>query len=340
MRPWIPRASRFMSPLGRMLSNRAKQAIGFARRHRRLTLTATMAFLSVLYGVTCFLMVQSLTSVDRKPQEDNPAKHGLAYEDVTFRSRDGLSLSGWYIPGAPNAPGIIFVPGFDSNRSGDHAVDIADRLVHQGFGALLFDLRGQGSSATTSASGGWFERFDVLGAFNYLKSRGLPASRIGVLGLSMGAASAVFAAAEEPGISALALDSPYANVTSLIADETARRTFIPRWVAPIFIPTARIMARVADGIDLGKMAPEQAIKKVPYPVLVMQGSTDTRIPLAHGQAVYRAAAPGSQLWVVDGAGHVDEFALRPDEYIQRLMTYYNERLAGKTAAAHATEAVR
>jgi pimeloyl-ACP methyl ester carboxylesterase len=41
---------------------------------------------------------------------------------------------------------VIFVHGLDSERSSDGAVDLAARLVGQGYNVLLFDLRGHGRS--------------------------------------------------------------------------------------------------------------------------------------------------------------------------------------------------
>ena len=166
-----------------------------------ISLVSILVALVVLYGLISFLIARGVTSVDRDPQEDHPSNYGLVFEDVEFDSRDGeVSLSGWYLPGDASAPHLIFVHGNGSVRSGDNAVDIASRLVGRGYNSLLFDLRGRGASEGDTASGGFFERQDVLGAFDYLVAeRGASPDRIGLVGFSLGAATSIMSAALEPG---------------------------------------------------------------------------------------------------------------------------------------------
>ncbi len=69
---------------------------------------------------------------------------------------EGLLLSGWYLSGDADAPHVIFVHGLNGVRSGDNAVELADRLVERGYSVLLFDLRGHGSSQDGRLSGGYY----------------------------------------------------------------------------------------------------------------------------------------------------------------------------------------
>ena len=239
----------------------------------------------------------------------------------------GPTLRGWYIHGETGGPVIVCVHGLGSKRSGDEAVKIAAGLAERGFGSLLFDLRGHGDSDDGRVSGGYFERLDALGAFDYLIGRGVPAPSIGFLGFSMGAATTVLAAAEEEATGAIVLDSPYAKATEFIANEAARKTPFPKWSVPLFVPTTRLMAATIYGINLGAMEPERAVAGLGYPILVIHGTADTRIPLDNGVRVHGAAPPGSRLWLVEDADHVDAFKVEPKEYIDRLVAYYDERLA-------------
>ena len=162
----------------------------------RVVLPVALVVLAVLYGLVSFLIAQGVTKADRDPQEDHPSNYGLAFEDIEFPSQRGdLVLSGWYLPGDESSPHLIFVHGIGSVRSGDNAVELAARLVEQGYNMLLFDLRGHGSSGGDTVSGGYFERWDVLGAFDYLVERGIDPGRIGLMGFSMGAATSILAAA-------------------------------------------------------------------------------------------------------------------------------------------------
>ena len=295
-------------------------------RKVRVVLPVVLVVLAVLYGLVSFLIAQGVTKADRDPQEDHPSNYGLAFEDIEFPSQRGdLVLSGWYLPGDESSPHLIFVHGIGSVRSGDNAVELAARLVEQGYNVLLFDLRGHGSSGGDKVSGGYFERWDVLGAFDYLVERGIDPGRIGLMGFSMGAATSILAAAEEPRITALVADSPYADASDLIAREAARKTPFPLWLMPIFIPTTKLMAKGIYGIDIGALVPEEEAAHLDFPLLIIHGTDDQRIPLEHGERVFKAAKAGSIMWRAPGVDHVDAFLTYPDEYVDRVTEYFGSR---------------
>ena len=296
------------------------------KRSVRLAAAGFLALVVVLYGLVAFLIAQGVTKADRDPQEDHPTNYGLVFDDVEFLSRrKDVNLSGWYVPGQDSSPHLIFVHGIGSVRSGDNAVELAARMVDLGYNVLLFDLRGHGSSGGDKVSGGFFEKLDVLGAFDYLVERGVDPSRIGLMGFSMGAATSIMAAAEEPRITAVAADSPFADASDLIAREAARKTPFPEWMMPIFIPTTKLMAKQIYGIDIGSLVPEESVAELGYPVIVIHGLADDRIPWEHGQRVASAADEGSSIWLVPGVDHVDAFLTHPDEYVARVSEYFGSR---------------
>ena len=45
-----------------------------------------------------------------------PARYGFAYQDVAFRTADGVRLSAWYIP-ARNGAAVVLLPGAGSTRT-------------------------------------------------------------------------------------------------------------------------------------------------------------------------------------------------------------------------------
>ena len=304
-----------------------KQRLGI-RRAIRYGIPIIVVLLVAIYGFISFTITSGITKYERKPQEDSPAAYSLQHEDVEFVSRGGdVNLSGWYIPGEGEGPVIIFVHGIGSVRSGAEAVDLAARLVARGFGVLMFDLRGHGKSGGEFISGGYFERQDVLGAFDFLLRQGIPSERIGFIGFSMGAGTTILAAAEEPDICALVADSPYSDISDLIAQETARKTVFPEWLAPGFLPGVNLMAKILYDIDIGVLVPEEAVKILPYPIMIIHGTNDTRISLEHGKKIFDAAHPASTMWVVPGVDHVQSFTEHPEEYVEKVADYFDEQLA-------------
>lgn len=300
------------------------------KRVARWGIPVVLVSVVVAYGLISYLIASALTTVERKEQEDHPEAYDLRFEEVEFFSREGdVNLRGWYLPGDKGKPTLIFVHGIGSIRTGDNAMALASRLISHGYNVLLFDLRAHGSSGGDKVSGGVHEQQDVLGAFDSLVEQGIPSDSIGLLGFSMGAATALLAASQEPAIHAVVADSPYSNASDLMARETARKTIFPRWLAPIFVPTAKLMADKLHGIDVGSLVPEEAVESLRYPVLVIHGEGDTRIPFEQGVKVYEAAPQGSSIWLVPNVEHVDAFLTYPDEYVDRVMAYYETRLGGR-----------
>lgn len=68
-----------------------------------------------------------------------PARLGAAFEDVSFRTSDGLKLKGWYVP-SKNGAAVVVYPG----RTGPQKQ--VRMLVRHSYGALLFDRCGEAES--------------------------------------------------------------------------------------------------------------------------------------------------------------------------------------------------
>lgn len=85
-------------------------------------LVLVLLFLLALIGMSYWISTLLLYG-HRHPLTRTPAEYGLAYEDVTFRSKDGLSLQGWWLPAAAtqrnrSEPVVILLHPFLGNRHG------------------------------------------------------------------------------------------------------------------------------------------------------------------------------------------------------------------------------
>src|SRR4029078_1306298 len=105
---------------------------------------------------------------------------GSAYENVSFKTSDGLTLKGWYVP-SKNGAAVISFPG----RKGTQKP--ARMLARHGYGVLLFDRRGEGESEGDPNAWGWNGYRDVDAAVRFLRARpDVRDNRIGGIGLSVG----------------------------------------------------------------------------------------------------------------------------------------------------------
>ena len=296
----------------------------------RVLLPSLLAVALALYLVIALAMVYlSTRPEERKPFEARPGDFAIAYEEVSFTPRDGaLRLEGWLLTGSPGSPFLIFVHGIGGQRTNAGAVELASRLVREaGYSVLMFDLRAHGTSEGNRVTAGQLERYDVLGAYDFLLTRGAQPGRVGLIGQSYGAGLAIMAAALEPGFAAIVADSPFSSVEDKATHEVALRTPFPESIVPIFTPPARLFANLLYGIDMGDLKPVRDVAKLPYPVLVIHGEADTRTPVSQGRRVYAAAPPGSELWTLAGVEHTQAFPTHPDEYVQRVKAYLSSRLS-------------
>ena len=306
--------------------------MGWLQRLNRwhILLTGILLFLAFLYGGVSVFLANGVTKAEREAFDHTPTEYNLPFNNVEFSTRGSeIILRGWHIPADEGVGTIIFVHGLGNNRAGDEAVDLASRLWAEGFNTLLFDLRGHGTSGDGKVSGGYFEQNDLLGAYDFLVEQGVSSDSIGVIGFSMGAATSVLGASQEPGIRALVVDSPFAKASDLITQEVARRTPAPEWLVPLFGPGTKMAADILHDIKLGDIDPESAVAGIGYPILLIHGMKDERIPVEQGIRVHDAAHESSIIWLVPDSDHVDAFLNFSDEYTERVVTYFRGRLGVK-----------
>lgn len=261
------------------------------------------------------------------PQVDTAAYAMPRPEDVTFPSRDpAVTISGWWIPSAdPTAPAIVVVHGHTSCKRDDDVLLPAGMVYRRGFSVLLIDLRDHGDSTHEDLryAGGTEEFADVLGAWDWLQStRSIPAGRIGLLGISLGAATVLIASGEEPDVEATWEDSSYADIGVAIRAELARNGY------PQFLETGGIvMARLLSGDDLRTRSPLVAVSRMTgRKLFITHGVEDDRLSVDYATtliAVAEAAGVDVASWIVPGAGHTQAMWLQPDAYEQRLAEFFD-----------------
>jgi fermentation-respiration switch protein FrsA (DUF1100 family) len=290
----------------------------------RVTLSIALAFLVIFVGISAYLGY-SMTRAERVPLTEDPSVMGLTYENVAFPSMDeDLTLRGWFLPSEAGYPAIIMVHGNGYNRDDPTigTLDIAAQLVQSGYNVLMFDLRGYGESGGSTVGGGYLEKQDLEGAVAYIKSRGF--DRIGVIGFSLGAVTALLAAAEDNDIAVVVSDSSYADLNDVMGPEFEKRTKAPL----IFLRPILFMIKILYGVDFAAIRPVAVVSEInPRPILFIHGSDDTTIPVSHVSILFEAAQnPQDELWIVPGAGHTQAYKLHPAEYMQRVTDFFDAGL--------------
>ncbi len=280
------------------------------------------AALGLTYLLVSAWIAWRFTRVRRTPPTGGHA--GMEQHEVQFPARDGRAgISAWYLPAAPRQGAVILVHGKDGCRA-EHkspSLDLAQRLRATGLSVLMIDLRGHGRSSPARLSYGWHERHDVLGAVDFLLARGYAPGRIGVLGVSMGGTTAALAAAEEPAIGALVIDSAFASFEQMIERQYARQVALPA----LFLPGALAIGRLLIGVDVRRVQPLACMPQLRgRPVLVIHSQGDRFVPASDAHAL--AEACGGECWRTDNQGHTGSYRAVPLAYEVRVTTFFARHL--------------
>lgn len=257
---------------------------------------------------------------------NNPAVYNLKYEDFQLPARnDGLSIAAWYIASEDNEKAIILVHGRDDSRTKAFAnqfVTFASVLHGAGYSVLMIDLRGHGQSAASRYTFGLKERWDVLGAVDWLEGRGYQAGKIGVLGYSLGAASVIGAAADEQDIGAIWIDSAYTDIKSVIARNWVNEAGLPL----LFLQPSEWMTELLYGYDITASRPIDEIGKIaPRPIFLTHCTTDAMIPFSSMDSLIEVAQ-NTQSWAIPGCEHALGYKIVPDEYNRKVIAFFNSSL--------------
>lgn len=256
-----------------------------------------------------------------------------APQDVELRSRDrsiaNLTLRAWWIPGAKaNGPSVILVHGHATCRRDDNILLPAGMLHRHGFGVLLVDLRDNGDSDDEDLrwAAGTDEYLDVLGAWDWVRAQGVPAERIGILGMSFGAATTVIAGGEEPRVRAVWEDSSFADIGEAISDYLVHEGY------PAFLePGALIVPRVVAGDDLLSKSPLAEIPSYAGRRLaIVHGAADTMLNVRYAKELIAAAETSGvdlrESWIVPGMDHTRAVIEQREAYEPRLVRFFSDAL--------------
>jgi fermentation-respiration switch protein FrsA (DUF1100 family) len=217
-----------------------------------------------------------------------PKAEGLAYEDVWFPARDGVTLHGWWVP-APNAR--VTLLWFHGN-----AGNIGDRVDNIGYlhrvlraNVFIFDYRGYGQSQGSRGDLSEEATYrDGEGALAYLRSRpDVTGPRLVYFGRSLGAAIAVELARAQPP-AGLILETAF---TTLKDVARVHYPFVPLWFLRTKYESLRKMSEIR------------------VPLLILHGDRDEVVPLEQAHRLYAAANEPKRLYVIRGASHNDTYVV-------------------------------
>jgi hypothetical protein len=194
----------------------------------------------------------------------------LPYRTTTFRTADSVVLSTWIIPAAhDDSTGmwVLLCHGQTGNLATTTRPEYYADLRMIGVNILAFDWRGFGASEGSPSEAGLYR--DATAAYEYLRTvEHVPADQIIIFGHSLGTAPAIELATRVPAAGLVVEGAP--------ASVRQRGQELYPWLPLSLISSIEFNS-------LGR------IGQVKMPKLFFHAVADTRIPIAHGRALFAAA---------------------------------------------------
>lgn len=246
---------------------------------------------------------------------------GLNAIAFTTPSESGSVISGWHTrptnsnSANANSGVIVLLHGVRGSRLA--MVDRARMLNEAGYATVLIDFQAHGESPGREITMGYLERHDVRAAVAYAR-REHPHEPIGVIGVSLGGAAALLGSPLE--IDALVLEAVYTTIDVAVHNRVAD---LLGPLAPV--PTSLLLMQLQPrlGIATSELRPIDHIARVDCPVFVLSGTNDRHTTVADDDALLAAAVEPKQLWMVDGAAHVDLYGHDPARYRDHVLQFFH-----------------
>jgi len=264
--------------------------------------TGIVLLLSYLaIAIVVYFRQGSLLYFPDKDVRQTPAAVNLAFEDISFRTRDGITIAGWFVPSEDEKGVLLFCHG--------NAGNISDRLdsiniFHQlGLSVLIFDYRGYGKSEGRPSERGTY--LDAEAAWDYLvKEKRKSPERIILFGRSLGGAVAAETALRK-NAALLILESSFTSVPDLALK------FYP-WLPVRFLAIFRYAS-----ID--------KVGRIRCPKLIIHSPDDEIVPFGHGTALYDKASGPKEFLRIRG-GHNEGFLASGGIYVEGLRDFLSRYL--------------
>ncbi len=255
------------------------------------TILIIIAALLLLFILIRFLEYKS-TYYPFPSIENTPRDIGLDYEDLTFTTKDGTRISGWFVPSVLSRAVIILCHGNGGNIS--HRLEKIMMLNRLNLDVLIFDYRGYGMSEGRPSEKGLY--LDTEAVYEYLvNDRKVSPLNIVGYGESLGGAVIIDLASRQK-LGGLIIESSFTSVPDMA-----------KKVAP-FVPGFVYKSRF-DGLS--------KIKGVEIPKLIFHSVDDEVVPFEHGERLFSNAGEPKKFVKMQG-GHNDAFLVSKDLFMREI----------------------
>ncbi|MCQ6559317.1 alpha/beta hydrolase [Paenibacillus mendelii] len=261
----------------------------------------------------------------------------LPHEEVTIQSSYGYKLRGWFFPAMQDqGKAVVLVHGVTSSLIG--TLKYMEIFRRRGFHVLAYDHRRHGKSGGPTTTYGFFEKHDLQSSIDWLFERCGSTCTIGVLGESMGAATALQHAAIDKRAAFYIVDCPYSDLTEQLKYRLKEDFRMPPF--PL-MQIAEFFVWLRSGLRFRQVSPLRDVAEADTPILFIHGDADRYIPMEMTLQLYEAKSGFKRLHLMSGADHAQSLRTNRVEYDRVVGDFLMELgLAGEVDTVERTGAAK
>ena len=273
----------------------------------------TIIMLSIILsscGVTSKVR-QSLIP-ERQEVKKIPKSYNIEVQNITFQTKDSLSLKGWWIKGT-NDITIVLSHSFGANRSGWEGSDAKENhhkidwlpsikvLADHGYNIITFDHRACGESEGNLTYFGKKEAQDIIAAINWVKKKNHNLKKFGIIGFSSGANATLRAInILEKEQTELQLTGIAVNLywyKKMIKNSTKFFMNVPSFIVPaIKKSTIKVVGFNPDK----EINPANTLSKLKSPILIVNSEFDEIASISTIKNIYKKRVTNTDLIILKG----------------------------------------
>jgi uncharacterized protein len=292
------------------------------RKWMRIVFVCLVLLLIGIVGIS-YYVGSSLVYPKKSVASISPSDAGIPYENISFFSQnDEVQLRGWSMkPKQTSDKWVIISHGYSTNRAiwKEKTLDFYQFFLSNGINVLTFDYRNSGESGGDTTTVGAMEKYDLLGAIDYIREQN-PNAQIGLYGVSQGAATSLLAGSESEDIEFIIADSSFHELEDYLEENLPHWSGLPNYP---FTPIILSIVPKMIGHDIRDVSPITAIKDVEVPILLLHSKGDTAIPIASSRKMYEQYKGSKQIELIEyeQSKHVKLFEDEPERYKSELKEF-------------------
>jgi uncharacterized protein len=288
------------------------------KRRRPKSLAVIALFMIVLWLALSGSVTWRLTRRGSGPYaEPVPAAAGIVAESLRLKTCDHQQIGAWLARGDADKPCVLLLHG--NNGSRGQMLPVMRWLAEEKFTVLAITLRAHGDSTGNVNDIGWSARHDVVAAVGFLR-REYPKQPVFIVGRSLGAAAAIFAADDlKDDVAGYFLEQPYKDLKSAVWNRLQMK--LPPVLDWVAYGGMRLWAPAFFPVDPERISTYEQIAAIPatVPVVVAAGTADRHAPLDDVKAVASRVRSAAKLVVFEGATHESLVQNNPELYHAKLL---------------------